>query len=208
MTRRVWPRAALPALLALACLLLLFFVFYAPDADLPETAAPEETAATIAQALAPVGYEPSPEAAFDLVVARNLFAIDRAPPEDDIVARSSEGPAANASELELTGVLLGEVTVTAILRDRRRDETVRLALNEAYRGWRLERLDAITAKLRRGGEEVTLTLQFAPEAAAESRDPTIRRNGNAALPLQIRRGDARGNPAPARRQRNPGGSDG
>lgn len=208
MTRRIWPRAVLPACLAILCLLLLVFALQAPDAELSETSPPGEPAAEIAQALAPIGYEPPPEAAFDLVVARNLFAIDRSPPEDDIVARSAERPAANASELELTGVLLGETAAAAILRDRRNDETVRLALNEAYRGWRLERLGATTAVLQRGGEEVVLALQFAPEAAPESRDPTIRRDTGTPLPLQIRRGDGRGNPAPARRQRNVGDSGG
>lgn len=209
MTRRLWPRAVPPAFLALVCLLLLLFLARSPGTELRsrETARQGETGSQVIRPLEPVAQEPPPEGAFDLVVARNLFAIDRAPPEDDIVAPSADQPQANASELELTGVLLGEASETAILLDRRSDETVRLALNEEYRGWRLEALDATAAVLRRGEEEVRLALRFSPEPA-QSRDPTIRRDSGSPLPLQIRRGDGRGNPAPARRQRNLQGSGG
>lgn len=208
MTRRLWPRALLPALLAVACFLLLLFAANAPEATLPFDAAvtAEGGGAEVDFSLPPVPYEPPPEGAFDLVVARNLFAIDRAPPPDDVVSRPAGQAEANASELVLTGVLLGETAAAAILHDRRSDETMRLALNEDYRGWRLERLTATTAVLRRGEEEIMLRLSFVPEAT-HSRDPTVRRDTGMPLPVQIRRGDGRGNPVPAGRQPDINGSE-
>jgi len=203
MTRRIGPLAALPLALLGLCAVLLIALGRAPEPWAPAAGAgatpPAPDVADPAQA-GTAGDMPH-EAAFDIVVARNLFAVDRAPPADEFVADSAGGrPAAGSSELELTGIVRGADRSTAILRDTRDSKMVRLRSGDRYRGWVLARVDAMGVTLQRRDEDVRLDLKFAPEPE-RPRDPTVRVTEPDRVRIQQRRGDGSGNPVPATRQR-------
>ncbi len=196
MTRREWPRILPLLALGLLCLGLLVLAGRGPARWEPSSApeAADRLAAELALSSPPDDTLP-PEAAFDIVVARNLFSVSRTPPPESV---REAGPAAGSQDLSLAGVLLADGAAIALLRDRPGNRTVQLALGDSYRGWKLARLDQRRAVLRRGAETLTLDLVFAqgigktrPGGAAG-----VRRR----VPLEPRRGDAGGNPVPASRK--------
>ena len=196
MRRREWPRALPPGALALLCLGLLGLAGRGPEpwGGAAASGAADRMTAELAPLPGP-DYGPPPEAAFDIVVARNLFSIARTPPPESV---REAGPAAGSQDLSLAGVLLADGTAIALLRDRPGNRTVQLAPGESYRGWKLERLDQRRAVLRRGAETLTLDLIFADGVAGMS--PAGAAGVRRRVPLEPRRGDAGGNPVPASRK--------
>lgn len=98
---------------------------------------------------------------FAVVAARNLFAPDRAPvmPASPAAAAAAAPPGLG---LELSGVLLvGDGGIAVLRNPGAREATLRLQVGQSHGGWRLEGLTARSATFRQGGDEVTLTLDFA-----------------------------------------------
>lgn len=209
MTRRDWPKALPAAVGAVLCLLLLIALLRGPEWHSPsglEQAGDADTEDAGEAGEDAPAFDPPPAAGFDVVVARNLFSIERTPPADD--SQPSDRPQAEAqadaesSQLSLTGVIRTETYAAAILQDGGSGETVRLKPGERYRGWTLRTLDATSATLQRPDEEITLYVLFSPETEERDSDAGRTRSRGERLPLQPRRGDEQGNPVPAARQRD------
>lgn len=208
MKRRMWPRALPIIVLSILAFLLFLLTGREPpgqdgrdqvvfdqidapgtvDTDIPH--APE--------------FNFPPLDMFDSVVGDNLFSATRtAPPQGP--DRSAAAPRQHA-QLSLSGIVLSGDKRSAILLDNATARMMNITLGESFRGWELVSIDAGHVVLRQNGEEVALSIQFAPEdgegrgAANRLQINTRIGGGSGPIPVIPRRGDSQGNPVPAARQ--------
>jgi hypothetical protein len=96
--------------------------------------------------------------AFAEILERPLFTAGREPPPAP-VAPVAPPPPSEPLPLQLEGVAITPDTRVAIFRDLRSNEALNLAEGTEHQGWRIERVDARSATLKRGEQSQKLTLE-------------------------------------------------
>lgn len=205
MTRRIWPQWIPALLLAVLCLALIVLALRGPgDMEMAvKSAIPAITAqadATFqAQPASRPSYSPPPQSAYDVMVARNLFDVNRQPPPDNETPDDTQS--VQSKDFALEGVLRTPARSVAILLDKRASRTVRVTRGDAYGGWTLESVADSHVILSRASENLRLDL---PSLVKDDIAPALTANGvPQARPLTIQPRRGRTDGSPVRAQRRP-----
>lgn len=133
--------------------------YLAPLPPEPDEPAATPTAPPNAVAVPqPVQYTPPPFGQFREILERPLFNQSRRPVEAEVAAPP---PVVRRTlEASLQGVLFSATGRVALLSARGSTDVVRVAEQETFQGWRLERITPDSATFTRGEETVTLRLTY------------------------------------------------
>lgn len=209
MTRRRW-HALLPfLLLAGICAVLAQAVQQRLDAPPPEArleiapasgmaAAPANGAAgSAASAAAASGpsrpvFDPPPRAAFEVVMARNLFAMDRTPPPEPGADTNTQELKLRPLRAKLIGVVLAGPDGIAIVQSTTKGSVQRLAPGDTFEGWELAEVGPRSASFRQGKRTAELSLAFGPSPGAGTATGDAEATGGRQTQSAQRPGSGRG----------------
>ncbi len=147
-------------ILLLLCVLLAGLIFYQaqyyPNIDLQVS---DDVPAELPEELTGEdGTQLKSIRAYEEIITRPLFSLDRKPPQ---IASKEVAASINAAELEgliLFGVVVSNETTYAIIGDGKKGETEQIKKGRSYRGWKVSEITSESVKFDGNGAQYELFL--------------------------------------------------